>query len=119
MPNIKSAIKRVSVIENKTLRNNMVNYLKDKEKEYNDESYQNLSKDYQKLISLFNEEIDISVYKTLIDTVSKNLDVLFDYFNIKKQVLNGTANPNRLPIQTITTVSTQLKPITNPIIVSV
>lgn len=43
---------------NDTLRNNMVNYLKDKEKEYNDESYQNLSKDYQKLISLFNEEID-------------------------------------------------------------
>ena len=38
--------------------------------------------------SLFDEQIDLSVYNNLIDTVSKNLKVLFDYFDIKKKILN-------------------------------
>ena len=37
--------------------------------------------------SLFDEEIDVSVYNTLIDTVSKHLDVLFRYFDLKKKML--------------------------------
>lgn len=37
--------------------------------------------------SLYDEQIDISVYNNLIDTVSKNLNILFDYFDIKKQAL--------------------------------
>lgn len=37
--------------------------------------------------SLFDEQIDISVYNNLIDTVSNHLDVLFDYFEIKRQAL--------------------------------
>jgi len=37
--------------------------------------------------SLFNEEIDPIVYNTLIDTVSKNLDVLFKYYDAKKEML--------------------------------
>ena len=37
--------------------------------------------------SLFNEEIDPVVYNTLIDTVSKNLDVLFKYYAAKKDML--------------------------------
>lgn len=38
--------------------------------------------------SLFNEEIDQVVYDTLIDTVSKHLDVLFKYYDAKKHMLN-------------------------------
>jgi len=38
--------------------------------------------------SLFNEEIDPIVYNTLIDTVSKHLDVLFKYYDAKKKMLN-------------------------------
>lgn len=37
--------------------------------------------------SLFDEEIDTKVYDNLVDTVNKNLDVLYDYFDIKKKVL--------------------------------
>ena len=37
--------------------------------------------------SLFNEEIDPVVYNTLIDTVSNNLDVLFKYYEAKKNML--------------------------------
>ena len=38
--------------------------------------------------SLFNEEIDPLVYDTLIDTVSKHLDVLFKYYEAKRKMLN-------------------------------
>ena len=37
--------------------------------------------------SLFNDNIDRKVYDNLIDTVSKNLDVLYRYYNIKKETL--------------------------------
>ncbi len=37
--------------------------------------------------SLFNEEIDPIVYNNLIDTVSKNLDVLFKYYEEKRRML--------------------------------
>lgn len=38
--------------------------------------------------SLFDEDIDIKVYNTLIKTVKNNLKYLFDYFNYKKEKLN-------------------------------
>ena len=38
--------------------------------------------------SLFNDNIDISVYKTLIDTVHKNLNLIYDYMNLRKKLLN-------------------------------
>ena len=37
--------------------------------------------------SLFNDNIDISVYKNLIDTVNKNMDVIYKYYNLKKDIL--------------------------------
>lgn len=37
--------------------------------------------------SLFDENIDINVYDNLIDTVSKNMDVIYKYFKLKKEVL--------------------------------
>ena len=38
--------------------------------------------------SLFNDNIDISVYKNLIDTVHKNLDLMYDYMGLRKKMLN-------------------------------
>lgn len=38
--------------------------------------------------SLYNDKIDISVYNNLIKTVRDNLDVLYDYYDLKKEVLN-------------------------------
>ena len=38
--------------------------------------------------SLFSDNIDISVYKTLIDTVHKNLNLIYDYMNLRKKLLN-------------------------------
>lgn len=38
--------------------------------------------------SLFNDEINTSVYLNLIATVKKGLPTLFDYFKLKKQLLN-------------------------------
>ena len=37
--------------------------------------------------ALFNEEIDKSVYLKLIEKVESNLNILFDYFKIKKNIL--------------------------------
>ena len=37
--------------------------------------------------SLFQENIDIKVYENLIKTVRKNLNTLYDYYNLKKEVL--------------------------------
>ena len=37
--------------------------------------------------SLFQENIDIKVYDNLIKTVRKNLSTLYDYYNLKKEVL--------------------------------
>ncbi|MCI9585437.1 MAG: oligoendopeptidase F [Bacilli bacterium] len=37
--------------------------------------------------SLFDDNVSIQVYINLIDTVSKNLDVLYAYYNLKKEVL--------------------------------
>ena len=37
--------------------------------------------------SLFQENIDIKVYENLIKTVRKNLSILYDYYNLKKEVL--------------------------------
>ena len=37
--------------------------------------------------SLFNEEIDVSIYNNLIGNINNNLDKLFKYFNIKKEIL--------------------------------
>ncbi|MBE6139026.1 MAG: oligoendopeptidase F [Firmicutes bacterium] len=38
--------------------------------------------------SLFNDNIDVSVYKNLIDTVHKNLDLMYDYMELRKKMLN-------------------------------
>lgn len=38
--------------------------------------------------SLYNDNIDISVYNNLIDTVHKNLNVLYKYYDLKKELLN-------------------------------
>ena len=38
--------------------------------------------------SLYNDNIDKSVYENLIKTVHNNLDVLYDYYDLKKKVLN-------------------------------
>lgn len=38
--------------------------------------------------SLFSENIDIQVYNNLIDTVSNNLEILYKYFDLKKELLN-------------------------------
>ena len=37
--------------------------------------------------SLFHDNIDLSVYDNLIKTVRSNLDVLYDYYDLKKEVL--------------------------------
>ena len=37
--------------------------------------------------SLFNDNIDISVYKTLIDSIHDNMDLIYDYMNIRKKLL--------------------------------
>lgn len=39
-------------------------------------------------MSLFYDNIDISVYHNLIKTVHKNLDKMYDYVNLRKKVLN-------------------------------
>ena len=38
--------------------------------------------------SLFSENIDVSVYNNLIDTVNKNFKVVYKYYNLKKEILN-------------------------------
>jgi len=38
--------------------------------------------------SLFNDNIDISVYKNLIDTVHKNMNLMYDYMSLRKKMLN-------------------------------
>lgn len=38
--------------------------------------------------SLFSDNIDTSVYNNLIDTINKNLNTIYKYFDLKKQVLN-------------------------------
>lgn len=37
--------------------------------------------------SLFNDNININVYKTLIDSVHNNMDLIYDYMNIRKKLL--------------------------------
>ena len=37
--------------------------------------------------SLFSDNIDISVYNNLIDTINKNLNTIYKYFDLKKEVL--------------------------------
>lgn len=38
--------------------------------------------------SLFSDNIDIKVYNNLVDTVEDNLDVLYKYYDLKKELLN-------------------------------
>jgi len=38
--------------------------------------------------SLFNDNIDISVYKTLIDSVHNNMNLIYDYMDVRKKLLN-------------------------------
>lgn len=38
--------------------------------------------------SLFNDNIDISVYKNLIDTVHKNMNLMYEYMSLRKRILN-------------------------------
>jgi len=38
--------------------------------------------------SLFSDNIDTSVYNNLIDTINKNLNTIYKYFDLKKEVLN-------------------------------
>ena len=38
--------------------------------------------------SLFNDNVSIDIYNNLIDTVNKNLNVLYKYYALKKEVLN-------------------------------
>ena len=38
--------------------------------------------------SLFNDNVDTSIYDNLIDTVSKNMNVIYKYYQLKKDVLN-------------------------------
>ena len=38
--------------------------------------------------SLYSDNINVNVYNNLIDTVHKNLNVLYDYYDLKKDVLN-------------------------------
>lgn len=38
--------------------------------------------------SLYSDNIDVSVYNNLIDTVHKNLNVLYKYYDLKKELLN-------------------------------
>ncbi|MDD6878746.1 MAG: oligoendopeptidase F [bacterium] len=38
--------------------------------------------------SLFSDNIDTIVYDNLVNTVENNLDVLFKYYNLKKEILN-------------------------------
>ena len=37
--------------------------------------------------SLFSDNIDISVYKTLIDTIHSNMSLMYDYMNVRKKLL--------------------------------
>ena len=38
--------------------------------------------------ALFDDNVDTTIYDNLIDTVSKNLDVLYKYYDLKKEILN-------------------------------
>lgn len=38
--------------------------------------------------SLFNDNIDKSVYKNLIDTVHKNMNLMYEYMSLRKKILN-------------------------------
>lgn len=38
-------------------------------------------------MSLYQDNIDVSVYKNLIDVVHKNLDVMYDYMSVRKKAL--------------------------------
>lgn len=38
-------------------------------------------------MSLYSDNIDISVYKNLIDTIHQNMDVMYDYMNLRKKAL--------------------------------
>ena len=37
--------------------------------------------------SLFNDNIDISVYKTLIDSIHNNMSLIYDYMGVRKKLL--------------------------------
>ena len=37
--------------------------------------------------SLFSDNIDVSVYKTLIDTIHSNMNLMYDYMNVRKELL--------------------------------
>ena len=59
---------------------------------YNIESHTKVSKlkKYNSCMesSLYNDNINVSVYNNLIKTVRNNLNVLYDYYDLKKEVLN-------------------------------
>lgn len=57
--------------------------------------------------SLFDDNIDIKVYNNLIKTVSNNLDVIYKYFNLKKEFLK--VNEFHLYDQYVDLVSTSSK----------
>ncbi len=39
-------------------------------------------------MALFGNNIDVKIYDNLINTISDNLDILYDYYKLKKEVLN-------------------------------
>lgn len=47
-------------------------------------------KNYDSILDMvvFDDELDKSVYKNLVDVVSKRMDVIYNYFKIKKEYLN-------------------------------
>ena len=67
MPNIKSAIKRVSVIEKKTLRNNMIkSEYKTAVKRFEEAVANNDAKEATKLLSVATKKIDQACTKGII-----------------------------------------------------
>ncbi len=38
--------------------------------------------------SLFSDNIDVSVYNNLIDTINNHLDIIYKYYDLKKEILN-------------------------------
>ena len=78
--------------------NAMYNYYKDRKNtlastyvgEIKESSFMTNVKKYNSTLerSLFNDNIDVSVYKNLIDTVHKNMNLMYDYMGLRKKMLN-------------------------------
>ena len=39
-------------------------------------------------MSLYADDVDIKVYNNLIDSVHKHIDYIYDYYKLKKDILN-------------------------------